>query len=54
MSVPVATANVEIILSQININKNKTRNRLQVPTLCSILRTKEMAFKFTKEMFKSN
>ncbi|XP_046806583.1 uncharacterized protein LOC124419838 isoform X2 [Lucilia cuprina] len=71
LSVPVATANVERIFSQININKNKTRNRLEVPTLCGILRTKdflkknnsncsnfvqskEMAIKFTKEMYKSN
>ena len=41
LSVPVATANVEIILSQINIKNNKTRNRLKVPTLCGILRTND-------------
>ena len=35
LSVPVATANVERTFSQININKNKTRNRLKVPTLAT-------------------
>lgn len=41
LSVTVSTANVERIFSQINLNKNKTRNRLEVPTLCGILRTKD-------------
>lgn len=41
LSVPVSTANVERIFSQINLNKTKTRNRMEIPTLCGILRTKD-------------
>lgn len=47
LSIPVATANVERIFSQININKTKTRNKLDTNTLCGILRTKDFKKKIT-------
>lgn len=41
LTMPVSTANVERIFSQINLNKTKTRNKLQTETLNGILLTKD-------------
>lgn len=40
LCIPISTANVERTFSAININKTKTRNKLQIPTLEGILLSK--------------
>ena len=42
LTVPVSTPNVERIFSQKNLNKTKLRNKLEIPTLCGILRRKDL------------
>lgn len=42
LSLPHSSANAERIFSQVNLNKTKTRNRLDTPTLEGLLYTKSM------------
>ena len=60
LSLPISSANVERTFSTINLNKTKTRNRLDFNTLSGILFTKDYMrrndiccynFKYTNEMY---